>query len=350
MSFQPRKNVNLGELTTFKIGGQAAFYTEATSPNSLPEIFAWLKSNNLPHLVLSGGSNTIFDDGIFHGLVIKISIMGFAVLSESEKSADIKVGAGEDWDAVVRRTVELGFAGIEALSGIPGLTGATPVQNIGAYGQELKDTVKSVEVFDTKSGELTSLTKADCGFGYRDSIFKSELKGRYIITSVVFELSKQAPGVPNYKDVISYFESHNIASPNLEQIRQAVLEIRSGKFVDPSVMPNAGSFFKNPIVTELVAKKIMQQNPDVKLYPEDTKIIPLEGGNYKIAAGWLIQNLGLKGLELEKVRVDPNHALVLENKGGASQKDLKHLVTRIQNAAMEKYGIELEPEPVIIKF
>ncbi len=350
MSFQPRKNVNLAELTTFKIGGQAAFYTEATSPNSLPEIFAWLKSNNLPHLVLSGGSNTIFDDGIFHGLVIKISIMGFAVLSESEKSADIKVGAGEDWDAVVRRTVELGFAGIEALSGIPGLTGATPVQNIGAYGQELKDTVKSVEVFDTKSGELTSLTKADCGFGYRDSIFKSELKGRYIITSVVFELSKQAPGVPNYKDVISYFESHNIASPNLEQIRQAVLEIRSGKFVDPSVMPNAGSFFKNPIVTELVAKKIMQQNPDVKLYPEDTKIIPLEGGNYKIAAGWLIQNLGLKGLELEKVRVDPNHALVLENKGGASQKDLKHLVTRIQNAAMEKYGIELEPEPVIIKF
>ena len=350
MSFQPRKNVNLGELTTFKIGGQAAFYTEATSPNSLPEIFAWLKSNNLPHLVLSGGSNTIFDDGIFRGLVIKISIMGFDVLSESEKSADIKVGAGEDWDAVVRRTVELGFAGIEALSGIPGLTGATPVQNIGAYGQELKDTVKSVEVFDTKSGELTSLTKADCGFGYRDSIFKSELKGRYIITSVVFELSKQAPGVPNYKDVISYFESHNIASPNLEQIRQAVLEIRSGKFVDPSVMPNAGSFFKNPIVTELVAKKIMQQNPDVKLYPEDTKIIPLEGGNYKIAAGWLIQNLGLKGLELEKVRVDPNHALVLENKGGASQKDLKHLVTRIQNAAMEKYGIELEPEPVIIKF
>ena len=350
MSFQPQKNVNLAELTTFKIGGQAAFYTEVTSPNSLPEIFAWLKSNNLPHLVLSGGSNTIFDDGIFRGLVIKISIMGFAVLSESEKSADIKVGAGEDWDAVVRRTVERGFAGMEALSGIPGLTGATPVQNIGAYGQELKDTVKSVEVFDTKSGELTSLSRAECDFSYRDSIFKSGSKSRYIITSVVFELSKQAPGVPNYKDVVSYFESHNIASPSLEQIRQAVLEIRSGKFVDPSVMPNAGSFFKNPIVTELVAKKIMLQNPDVKLYPEDTKIIPLEGGNYKIAAGWLIQNLGLKGLELEKVRIDPNHALVLENKGGASQKDLKHLVTVVQDAAMEKYSIELEPEPVIIKF
>ncbi len=350
MSFQPQQNVDLAELTTFKIGGQAAFFTEVTSASQLPEIFTWLNQKELPHLVLSGGSNTIFGDGIFRGLVIKVSIMGFTTYNESEKSVDIKVGAGEDWDAVVRRTVELGFAGMEALSGIPGLTGATPVQNIGAYGQELKDTVKSVEVFDTKSGELTSLKRADCGFGYRDSIFKSDLKGRYIITGVVFELSKKAPGVPNYKDVVSYFASHNIASPNLAQIRQAVLEIRSGKFVDPSVMPNAGSFFKNPIVTELVAKKIMQQNPDVKLYPEDTKIIPLEGGNYKIAAGWLIQNLGLKGLELEKVRIDPNHALVLENKGGASQKDLKHLVKRVQDAAIEKYDIELEPEPVIVEF
>ncbi|MSR68394.1 UDP-N-acetylmuramate dehydrogenase [Candidatus Saccharibacteria bacterium] len=350
MSFQPQQNVDLAELTTFKIGGRAAFFTEVTSASQLPEIFAWLKQNSLPHLVLSGGSNTIFGDGIFRGLVIKISIMGFAVISESEKSAVIMVGSGEDWDEIVKRVVERGLSGMEALSGIPGLTGATPVQNIGAYGQELKDTVKSVEVFDTKSSELGSLSRAECDFGYRDSIFKSDLKGRYIITSVVFELSKKAPGVPNYKDVVSYFESHNIASPNLEQIRQAVLEIRRGKFVDPSIMPNAGSFFKNPVVTELVAKKIMQQNPDVKVYPEDTKIIPLEGGNYKIAAGWLIQNLGLKGLELEKVRIDPNHALVLENKGGASQKDLKELVSKIQDAAMQKYGIALEPEPVIVEF
>ncbi len=350
MSFQPQQNVDLAELTTFKIGGRAAFFTEVTSASQLPEIFAWLKQNSLPHLVLSGGSNTIFGDGIFRGLVIKISIMGFAVISESEKSAVITVGSGEDWDEIVKRVVERGLSGMEALSGIPGLTGATPVQNIGAYGQELKDTVKSVEVFDTKSSELGSLSRAECDFGYRDSIFKSDLKGRYIITSVVFELSKKAPGVPNYKDVVSYFESHNIASPNLEQIRQAVLEIRRGKFVDPSIMPNAGSFFKNPVVTGLVAKKIMQQNPDVKVYPEDTKIIPLEGGNYKIAAGWLIQNLGLKGLELEKVRIDPNHALVLENKGGASQKDLKELVSKIQDAAMQKYGIALEPEPVIVEF
>ena len=350
MSFQPQQNVDLAELTTFKIGGRAAFFTEVTSASQLPEIFAWLKQNSLPHLVLSGGSNTIFGDGIFRGLVIKISIMGFAVISESEKSAVIMVGSGEDWDEIVKRVVERGLSGMEALSGIPGLTGATPVQNIGAYGQELKDTVKSVEVFDTKSSELGSLSRAECDFGYRDSIFKSDLKGRYIITSVVFELSKKAPGVPNYKDVVSYFESHNIASPNLEQIRQAVLEIRRGKFVDPSIMPNAGSFFKNPVVTELVAKKIMQQNPDVKVYPEDTKIIPLEGGNYKIAAGWLIQNLGLKGLELEKVRIDPNHALVLENKGGASQKDLKELVSKIQDSAIKKYGIALEPEPVIVEF
>ncbi|MSR68649.1 UDP-N-acetylmuramate dehydrogenase [Candidatus Saccharibacteria bacterium] len=350
MGFQPQQNVDLAELTTFKIGGQAAFYTVVTSADELPEIFAWLKQNSLPHLVLSGGSNTIFGDGIFRGLVIKISIMGFAVLSESEKSAVITVGSGEDWDAIVAKTIDLKLGGIEALSGIPGMCGAAPVQNIGAYGQEIKDTTLSVEVFDTDNSVVTSLTNAECEFEFRNSTFKATQKDRYIITAITLKLSKLPPSIPQYKDAINYFKEKNISTPTLPQIRKAILEIRRNKFMDPAVMPNAGSFFKNPIVAELVAKKIIAQNPDVKVYPEDTKIIPLEGGNYKIAAGWLIQNLGLKGLELEKVRVDPNHALVLENKGGATQKDLKQLVSKIQDLVTKKYGITLEAEPVIVEF
>ncbi len=350
MSFQPEQNVDLAELTTFKIGGQAAFYTVVTSADELPEIFAWLKSNNLPHFILSGGSNTIFDDGTFKGVVIKIDIKGFELLSEDEITTCIRVGAGENWDAIVAKTIDLKLSGIEALSGIPGMCGAAPIQNIGAYGQEIKDTTVSVEVFDTDTGVVTSLTNAECEFEFRNSTFKATQKDRYIITAIILKLSKLPASIPQYKDAISYFKKKNIATPNLPQIRRAILEIRRNKFMDPAVMPNAGSFFKNPIVSEEIANKIMADNPSIKLYPEDTKIIPLGGNKYKIAAGWLIQELGLKGLELEKVRIDPNHALVLENKGGASQKDLKELVSKIQDSAIKKYGIALEPEPVIVEF
>lgn len=350
MSFNPQTNVDLAGLTTFKIGGKARYFAEINNTEGLYEAFDWLETNGLPHIILSGGSNTIFDDGIYEGLIIKISIQGFEIIKQDSKQATIRVGSGEDWDETVSRCVDMNLSGMEALSGIPGKTGAAPVQNIGAYGQEIKNSIDSVEVFDLKDKLIKNISAAECKFGYRDSIFKSSQKGRYVITYVNFRLSKLPAKIPNYNDVINYFNSRDIKKPSLKQIREAILDIRKNKFINPVDMPNAGSFFKNPVVNEKTYKKIIKLHPDTKIYPEDTKIFPTEDGNYKIAAGWLIDQCGLKGLELDKVRVDPKHALVLENKGGASKKDLDLLINKIIDKVRSRYSINLEPEPVVFSF
>lgn len=348
MNFELHKDVDLASLTTFKIGGITKYFVEIFNENELSEVFDWIKSNDLPYFILGSGSNTVFGDETFPGVVIKINIMGFDITQENNDFAIIKVGSGEDWDKLVERTVMMQLSGIEALSGIPSSTGAAPVQNIGAYGQEVKDTIDSVVVYDTHKNKVTSLANKECDFNYRDSIFKSSQKGRYIICYVLFKLSKHQPSIPKYKDVINYFHDRQIKNPTLAQIRDAIIEIRKKKFVNPSIMPNAGSFFKNPVVSKKIAEKIMLKYPKIKPYPEDTKIFPNPDGTYKIAAGWLIQEAGLKGIELDKVRIDPSHALVIENKGGASQKDLMQLVDKIRKRVYDLYEIELEIEPIIV--
>jgi|688.fasta_scaffold31189_4 UDP-N-acetylmuramate dehydrogenase len=348
MNLKIQENVPLAELTTFKIGGNARYFAEINSINELVEAFEWVKDKGHDYFILGGGSNTIFSDEDYLGLIIKMNIMGFEVIDEDESSSTIKVGAGEDWDETVERTVNMNLSGMEALSGVPGNTGATPVQNIGAYGQEVKDTIEFVEAYDAEQSKITKLSNEDCNFSYRDSIFKSSEKGRYIICFVAFRLSKKTAGIPQYKDVINYFKLRNVSSPNLKEIRKAILEIRKSKFVNPSIMPNAGSFFKNPTVSKGIAEKIILKYPDIKPYPEDTKIFPNSDGTYKLAAGWLIQEAGFKGIEFEKVRIDPNHALVLENKGGASQKDLMELVEKIRSKVLELFDVELEIEPIIV--
>lgn len=348
MNLKIQENVPLAELTTFKIGGNARYFIEIKSTTELTDTFEWIKDKGLDYFILGGGSNTIFNDDTYPGVVIKMNIMGFEVIAEDDSNTVIKVGAGEDWDDTVERTVDMNLNGMEALSGVPGNTGATPVQNIGAYGQEVKDTIEFVEAYDTKENKIAKLSNEDCNFSYRDSIFKSSQKGRYIICFVAFKLSKKAPSMPQYKDVINYFKDKNISIPNLREIREAILEIRKNKFVNPSEMPNAGSFFKNPTVSKNVAEKIMLKYPDIKTYPEDTKIFPNSDGTYKLAAGWLIQEAGFKGVEFEKVRIDPNHALVLENKGGATQKDLLELVDKVKAKVYELFEVELEIEPVVV--
>ena len=348
MHLKIQKNVPLADLTTFKIGGSARYFVEINNTSELEEVFNWIKSKDVEYFILGGGSNTIFSDEPYDGIVIKMNIMGFEVISEDGSSALIKVGAGEDWDKTVERTVEMNLFGMEALSGVPGNTGATPVQNIGAYGQEVKDTIEYVEAFDTKERKIVKLSNDECKFSYRDSIFKSSEKGRYIICFVAFKLLKKQIKIPQYKDVIAYFNERGIKSPALQQIREAILEIRKNKFVNPSVMPNAGSFFKNPTVAKEIAEKIMLKYPDIKPYPEDTKIFPNPDGTYKLAAGWLIQEVGFKGVEFDKVRIDPNHALVIENKGGATQKDLMELVGKIQSKVYDIFSVELEIEPVVV--
>jgi UDP-N-acetylmuramate dehydrogenase len=348
MNLKIQENVPLAKLTTFKIGGNARYFAKINSIDELVEAFEWVKDKGLGYFILGGGSNTIFSDEDYLGLIIKMNIMGFEVVDEDESSSTIKVGAGEDWDETVKRTVDMNLSGMEALSGVPGNTGATPVQNIGAYGQEVKDTIDFVEAYDTKQNKVTKLSNEDCNFSYRDSIFKSSERGRYIICFVAFRLSKKTASIPQYKDVLNYFKNRNISTPNLREVREAILEIRKNKFVNPSIMPNAGSFFKNPTVPKEIAEKIMLKYPDIKLYPEDTKIFPNPDGTYKLAAGWLIDEAGYKGVEFEKVRIDPNHALVLENKGGATQKDLMELVDKVKAKVFELFEVELEIEPVVI--
>lgn len=343
MNLKLQEHVNLAGLTTMKIGGKAKYFTEVTKVNQLPEAFVWLKAQNLPHFVLGGGSNTIFDDGEFKGLVIKMGLLGFKVLEENDNSAIVWVAAGEDWDEIVARCVKLGLTGIESLSGIPGLAGTAPVQNIGAYGQEIKNVIKQVSVFDTQTKQEVMLSNADCGFDYRNSVFKSSQKGRYIITSIEMQLSKQPAKIPPYKDVIDYFKKAKNSSPDLHQVRAAVLEIRKHKFANPAEMPNAGSFFKNPIIPTKQADKLKAKFPEIRMFEQPD-------GTCKVFAGWLIEQAGLKGEQLHKVQVDPNHALVLENTGGASQKDLMELITKIQAEVNTIFGINLEPEPEIVRF
>lgn len=343
MKFKLQEHVDLAELTTFKIGGAARYFTEVTEADQLPDVFTWLEQEKLPYFVLSGGSNTIFDDGEFGGLVIKIDIKGFGIVKEDGQSTTIEIGAGENWDETVKKTVEMGLSGIEALSGIPGLAGTAPVQNIGAYGQEIASTLEYLYAFDTKELQDAHISHYNCQFGYRDSIFKSKQKGRYIITSIFLSLSKGFDGVPNYPDVTRYFEQHEDILPSLESVRQAVLEIRKAKFANPADKPNAGSFFKNPIVGQPVVQKLQSEHPQIKLFP-------YEGSRYKISAGWLIENCDLKGYKKGPIQVDPKHALVLENLGGATQKELKEFVGIIQKAVKTKFGIQLDPEPEIVNF
>jgi UDP-N-acetylmuramate dehydrogenase len=349
-SFEIKKDVDLASLTTMKIGGKAKYLVEILSSDQLSEVLDWAKGRHLPYYLLGGGSNTVFDDGYFEGLVIAINIKGIEKVEDEQGYAIVRIGAGEDWDYAVEQVVGMELWGMEALSGIPGNNGATPYQNIGAYGQEVKDTIDRIDVYDTQKASFDTLANDDCKFGYRDSIFKSSQKGRYIITNVYFKLSKKPLGVPTYKDVVQYFQSKSIDNPNIHQIREAILEIRKTKFVDPSIMPNSGSFFKNPVVDAYTAEKLMERFPEVKPYPQDNKIFPVENNQYKIAAGWLLQELGFKGKDFGKIRIDPNHALVIENKDGATKRDLLKVVDQIIKEAREKFGIKLEPEPVIVDF
>lgn len=343
MNFKPQINVELANLTTMKIGGKASYFTEITNTNQLLEVSDWLQQQKLPSIILGGGSNIIFDDGVFEGLVLKIDIKGFEKIKESNSTTTIRVGAGENLDETIRKTINLGLCGVEALSGIPGTCGAAPVQNIGAYGQEIRHTLAKIHAFDRTKNKMTTLTNSDCKFAYRDSIFKSSQKGRYIISSIDLTLSKKPPKIPEYKDIQEFFCGVNNLSPTAQEIRSAVINIRSKKFTDPSNTPNAGSFFKNPIVGSRQIDILKSQYPDIKVFD-------LNDGKHKLFAGWLIEQAGLKGVQLKRVRVDPNHALVLQNTGKATLQDLRLLIDYIQKEVKNKFDINLEPEPEIVKF
>ena len=330
--------VDIKNYCTLKIGGQFRYFAIVKSEDEIKDAIEFAEKNNVNLFMLGGGSNLLFTDGVIDAFAIKIEIKGFEVLENTHDFVILKIGAGENWDHFVSRAVATNLSGIEALSAIPGSVGATPVQNVGAYGQEVKDTIVSVSVFDIENKLIKTLTNTECKFAYRDSVFKNEGKNKFIITSVIFKLSKRLPEIPKYIDVKKYFIENNINNPTLLQIRNAIIDIRNIKLPDPKKIPNVGSFFKNPIVKKDFLSAIGPTYGEIPYFKIDNNFV-------KIPAGWLIEKAGLKGKNFGNISSYKNNALVLVNENNATYKDIISARDLIIKTVHDKFGITLEQEP-----
>ena len=333
-------NKSLAALSTFRMGGFARLYTTVTEVTDIPEIVAHAASLTIPLIIIGGGSNTLFPDGILDALVCRMEIGGTQIEEETEDAVKISVGAGVLWDTFVADMCTRGYSGIEALSSIPGSVGGTPIQNVGAYGQEVSQVIDTVHVYDKNEYVFKILTNKECQFTYRDSIFKHE-PNRYIVVSVTFSLSKKTPQTPHYPGVEAYFQKHSILSPTLMQIRTAIVAIRADKLPDPREIASVGSFFKNPFITQGKADEIRALYPGAVLFPIDEH-------TYKIGAGWMIDSLGLKGYRDGNLGLYEHNALVVVNHGEVTREELRVFITDIQKRVYEKFGITIEPEPIWI--
>ncbi|MSU56450.1 MAG: UDP-N-acetylmuramate dehydrogenase [Candidatus Taylorbacteria bacterium] len=335
-----QEHISLKELTTMKIGGTARYFCSASTREEVEEAVLFTHGKKVPVIVLGGGSNILIASGEINALVLKIEIKGIEWATHGTDMEQVVVGAGESWDGLVARTVEKGFWGIENLSGIPGTTGAAPIQNIGAYGTEVKDTILWVEVFDIAAGKLRQLTNAECRFSYRDSIFKKPEGKALIVTRVAFALKRG--GTPNleYKDLKNHFAGKE--TPPLTDIRNAVLEIRGRKFPDLSVVGTAGSFFKNPIIPKEKFDTLKQKFPDLPGFPM--------GNDVKIPLAWILDNVcNLKGATDGNVGMFKNQPIVLVNFGGATFEEVMLLAKKVADCVREKTGIDVECEVQQIK-
>ena len=322
-----------------KLGGNARFMTEVRTPEEVVEAYRNAKAQSLPVFVLGGGSNVIAKDEGFNGLIIRMRIPGFSVIADDLNSTTIQIGAGEEWDSVVKRTVDMRLSGIEAMSAIPGTAGAAPVQNVGAYGQEIADTLVSLVAYDTQADSFVTLLNENCEFSYRQSIFRDSQIGRYIIVSITLKLSKNLPQPPFYDALQAYFDQHDVHIFTQETIRNAVIDIRSSKLPDPKLLPNSGSFFKNAIVEDWQLAELKNANPDMPTYD-------MGDGRFKVPSGWLIEQAGLKGQVLHGIRVNDKNAVVLINESATGYHDLAEARDEIINTVRDKFKIQIEQEPL----
>lgn len=334
-------NIPLSTLTTMRIGGNANYVVDVTSNIELRHAYQESVRLNQPFYVIGGGSNLIAHDEGFAGVIIHNQIMGITIVDDNPTSTTISAGGGEMWDALVKYTVDLELSGIEAMSGIPGTVGAAPVQNIGAYGQELGNTFVSLEAYDTTNDSFVTLNWGDCGFSYRNSIFRSTAAGRYIITRVTVTLAKAAPQPPFYDALERYLAEHHIdqSSVTVQVVRDAVLAIRRNKLPDPAVLPNTGSFFKNAIVEKWQADDLLKTYDNLPTYPVDDEHV-------KIPAGWLIEACDLKGEVLSGMKVHDGNAVVLINQSATSYSNLASARDEIISKVRDKFQILLEQEPL----
>lgn len=334
-------NIALKNYTTMRLGGPAMFMAEARTPDEVAEVYHSAKLQSLPVFVLGGGSNVIANDQGYKGVILRMRIPGFDIIADDISSTTIRIGAGEIWDEIVKRTVDMRLSGIETLSAIPGTSGAAPVQNIGAYGQEIADTLQSLTAYDSQTDTHVTLQNADCGFSYRESIFRSGQKGRYVITSITLKLFKSSPQPPFYDALQTYFDSHNIHIFTQEIVRNAVIDIRTNKLPDPRLLPNAGSFFKNIIVENWQLDELRANYPDMPAYD-------MGNGKFKLSTGWLIEQTGLKGKIIHGIKVHDKNSLVLINESATSYNDLMAARDEIIGAVRDKFNVLIEQEPLII--
>jgi UDP-N-acetylmuramate dehydrogenase len=338
-------------LTTLEVGGLARFFLRAKNEQQVLDGFVFARRKGLPVFILGGGSNILVSDKGFNGLVIQICLRGVfqsnAVsrrTNQQDAVVTITAAAGEDWDSFASYCVSENLAGIECLSGIPGTVGGTPVQNVGAYGQEVSETIVSVRCYDRLNDDIVELTNEQCGFSYRTSIFNNSARDRYVVLAVTYSLIKNAPPKITYKDLVDHFAGCN---PSLAETREAILSIRRSKsmVIDPadSNRRSAGSFFKNPIVAGEKLESIVER------YPNQVPHFPASEGHVKIPAAWLIEQAGFyKGFTMGKAGISTRHTLAIINCGGASAAGIVALKDEIQEAVSSKFGIDLIPEPVFI--
>lgn len=336
-----RTNIPLKNLTTMKLGGPAKFFAEVHSVQELNDYYVDAEAKNVPVFVLGGGSNVIAHDEGFNGLVLRMRIPGFEVISDDLNNTVIKVGAGEQWDDVVKRTVDMNLSGIEALSAIPGTAGAAPVQNIGAYGQEIAETLVELEAYDSQTHQVITLQNAECEFSYRHSIFRGDSRGRYVITSITLKLSKTLPAPPFYDALQKYFEEHLVSIYTQKVVRDAVIAIRADKLPDPAVQPNSGSFFKNALIDDWLLPDLQARFPTIKTYE-------MGNGTIKVPSGWLIETAGLKGQVFHGMRVHDKNAVVLINESAQSYADLEAAREEIVQKVSDMFRITIEQEPLEI--
>jgi UDP-N-acetylmuramate dehydrogenase len=345
-----REQVPLAPLTTMKVGGPARFFAEATTVQEVREALEFASRQNVPCFVLGGGSNLVVSDAGFAGLVLKIAISGISEFEDSGKLM-FNAGAGEDWDALVAHVIARNCAGVECLSGIPGTVGGTPVQNVGAYGQEVSETISRVRALDVETGCEREFTNAECGFAYRTSRFNTTDRARYIILGVTFSLTPGGAPRIAYGDLKKCLAEPS-CPPTLAEVRETVLAVRRSKgmvIVDgDSNSRSAGSFFKNPVLSEGQFKDLEQraiaQGLAVPSYPALTS-------QRKVSAAWLIEQAGFpKGYSRGPAGISTKHTLAIVNRGGAKADDIIALKNDIQRAVVGQFGIELQPEPVLLGF
>lgn len=335
-----QENISLKDYNTFGIDVRARYFIEITGLAQLQRVLQ-LKAYSRKFIV-SGGSNMLLTKDI-DALVLHINLKGISILEQNEDEVTIKAMAGENWHNLVLWCLDQGYGGLENLSLIPGNTGTAPIQNIGAYGVELKDVFVSCSAMEIDTGELVAFDRESCQFGYRDSIFKNEAKGKYIITSVNLKLTKKNHALyTGYGAIEEELKQMGIVYPSILDISEAVMSIRRNKLPDPEEIGNSGSFFKNPIVSSSVFKRLKKEYPNMPFYEVDEEA-------YKIPAGWLIEQCGFKGKRFGDAGVHDKQALVLVNHGNASGKDILKLAENIQRAVENMFNVRIQPEVNIIK-